>query len=530
MVGCFRRVKMVAVVSAVLMLTNSCAGPSQMAEPPRDFLARDAARIFTAGYDNIGEYYLDPVDMRSLAVHGMQGLSQLDPNFAVTPLQDRLQLTVGRAVIGEFPVPQENDSVRWGMLTAAVILAGRSSSPELARAEPEQLYRTVFEAGLKDLDRFSRYADFTTARDNRAQREGFGGIGISLLPDDSQITIANVMKDTPADLAGLRAGDRITRIDGLTTEGMSVHEVVRHLRGGIHSPVDLGLARPRGHGVESGVETLHVTLRRARIVPTTVSLERVDDIAIIKLHGFNQDTASSLSREMAEAWRSAGPRLSGVILDLRGNPGGLLDQAVSVADLFIASGQIVSTRGRHPHSLQRYDARSDDIAQGLPLVVLINGASASASEVVAAALQDSGRAVLVGSRSFGKGSVQTVVRLPNDGEMMLTWARLFAPSGYALSDYGVLPSVCTANYTDDPAQVISDLRRGAVRPANLLVARRVVAELDSRRQQELREACPSKPAHNEKIDLDVARLLLRDGELLGRMRDMSVMAVALKAD
>lgn len=530
MVGCFRRVKMAAVVSTVLLLTNSCAGPAQMVEPPRDFLARDAARVFTAGYDNIGEYYLEPVDLGSLAVHGMQGLSQLDPNFAVTPLNDRLQLTVGRAVIGEFPVPPENDSVRWGMLTAAVILAGRSSSPELAKVEPERLYRTVFEASLKDLDRFSRYADYTTALDNRAQREGFGGIGISLLPDDSQITIANVMKDTPADQAGLRAGDRITRIDGLPTKGMSVHDVVRHLRGGIHSPVDLGLARPRGHGTDAATDALHVTLRRARIVPTTVSLERVEDIVVIKLHGFNQDTASSLSREMTEAWRSAGTHLSGVILDLRGNPGGLLDQAVSVADLFISNGQIVSTRGRHPHSLQRYDARSDDIAQGLPLVVLINGASASASEVVAAALQDSGRAVLIGSRSFGKGSVQTVVRLPNDGEMMLTWAKLFAPSGYALSDYGVLPSVCTASYTDDPAQVISDLRRGAVRPANLLVARRVVSELDSRRQQELREACPSKPAHNEKIDMDVARLLLRDGELLGRMRDMSVMAVALKTD
>ena len=344
MVGYFKRAKMLAVISAVLMLTNSCAGPAHMAEPPRDFLARDAARIFTAGYDNISEYYLDPVDLPSLALHGMQGLSQLDPNFAVTALPDRLQLTVGRAVIGEFPVPPQNDSVHWGMLTAAVILAGRSSSPELAKAEPERLYRTVFEASLKDLDRFSRYADYSTALDNRAQREGFGGIGISLLPDDSQIIIANVMKDTPAERAGLRAGDRITRIDGVLTEGMNVHDVVRHLRGGIHSPVDLGLARSRGHGADSGTDMVHVTLRRARIVPTTVSLERVDDIAIIKLHGFNQDTASSLSREMAEAWRSIGPRLSGVILDLRGNPGGLLDQAVSVADLFIASGQIVSTR------------------------------------------------------------------------------------------------------------------------------------------------------------------------------------------
>jgi carboxyl-terminal processing protease len=294
MVGCFKRVKMVAVVSAALLLTNSCAGPTHKAEPPRDFLARDAARVFTAGYDNISEYYLDPVDLHSLAVHGMQGLSQVDPSFAVTPLPDRLQLTVGRAVIGEFPVPQQNDSVHWGMLTAAVILAGRSSSPELAKAEPERLYRTVFEASLKDLDRFSRYADFTTARDNRAQREGFGGIGISLLPDDSQITIANVMKDTPAEQAGLRAGDRITNIDGVLTEGMSVHDVVRHLRGGIHSSVDLSLARPRGHGTELGIDTLHVTLRRARIVPTTVSLERVDDIAVIKLHGFNQEDRKSV--------------------------------------------------------------------------------------------------------------------------------------------------------------------------------------------------------------------------------------------
>ena len=525
MTGVACRLKTVLVMAVVLGLTNSCAGPSELAEQPREFQARDAAEVFTAGYDNIREYYLEPVEIGSVALHGMQGLNGLDAAVSVAGSDDKVQLSVGRAVIGEFPAPRADDSVRWGMLTAAVVLAGRSSSPTLAKTAPEQLYRTIFEASFKDLDRFSRYADYDSARDNRAQREGFGGIGISLLPDETKVVVANVMQDTPAFKGGLKAGDEITHINGGIVQGLSSRDVVNRLRGIINTPVSLTLRRTAS--TETPL-TLDVTLRRARIVPTTVSFERIDDIAHIKLMGFNQDTSATLSRAMVEAWREIGPRMAGVVLDVRGNPGGLLDQAVSVADLFIPAGEIISTRGRHPHSLQRYDARSDDIAQGLPMVVLINGASASASEVVAAALQDSGRALVIGTRSFGKGSVQTVIRLPNDGEMTLTWARLFAPSGYALSTYGVLPSVCTAHYTDDPVQVISDLRRGTSRPTALLNARRVVADLDAVRQKELSEACPSKPAHNEAIDLEVARLLVRDRELLTRMREMSLVAVAQK--
>lgn len=526
MSGLAHRVRSTLIVAAVLVLTNSCASTVDQSAAPREFQARDAAEVFAAGYDNIREYYLEPVQIGSVALHGMQGLQGLDPAVSVSSGEEKVRLSVGRAVIGEFPAPREDDSVRWGMLTAAVILAGRSSSPELAKTPPEQLYRTVFEASFKDLDRFSRYADYDTARDNRAQREGFGGIGVSLLPDEQKVVIANVMPETPAARGGLKAGDEITQIDDQPVQGMSSRDVVNRLRGVIGTPVALTLHRPVNG---ASAETLNVSVRRARIVPTTVTFERVDDIAHIRMNGFNQDTTASLSKAMIEAWREIGPRMAGVILDLRGNPGGLLDQAVSVADMFIPTGEIISTRGRHPHSMQRYDARSDDIAQGLPMVVLINGASASASEIVAAALQDTGRALVIGTRSFGKGSVQTVIRLPNEGEMTLTWARLFAPSGYALSTYGVLPTVCTANYTDDPVQVISDLRRGTVRPSALLNARRVVADLDANRQKELREACPSKPAHNESIDLDVARLLVHDPELLTRMREMSVVAVAQKA-
>jgi carboxyl-terminal processing protease len=171
-------------------------------------------------------------------------------------------------------------------------------------------------------------------------------------------------------------------------------------------------------------------VRRALVVLPTVAMSRVGDIAIFQVLSFNQSTTERLAEALAEARRQTGGRLAGIVLDLRGNPGGLLDQAVSLADLFIREGPIVSTVGRHPASHQYFAASGHSLAPEVPIAVLINGGSASSSEIVAAALQDAGRAVVIGSSSYGKGTVQTVLRLPNDGELTLTWARLVTPSGY----------------------------------------------------------------------------------------------------
>ena len=215
--------------------------------------------------------------------------------------------------------------------------------------------------------------------------------------------------------------------------------------------------------------------------------------------GFNQGTAAELKKTVDRAHREIGPGLKGLVIDLRGNPGGLLDQAVDAADLFIVGGRISTTRGRHPDSFQLFDATKGDIGDGVPIAVLVNGASASAAEVLAAALQDQGRAVLVGSGSFGKGTVQTVLRMPNDGELILTWARLLAPSGYILNKLGVLPTLCTSN-AKDAEHVLADSLKDGVADRQIAL-RRGADSANAEMRETIRKFCPWRPRDGGDVDI-----------------------------
>ena len=217
-----------------------------------------------------------------------------------------------------------------------------------------------------------------------------------------------------------------------------------------------------------------------------------------------------------------GPAFKGVILDLRGNPGGLLDQAVIAADLFIPSGTIVQTRGRHPLSVQSYDAQEGGPGEGVPVVVLVDGKSASAAEILAGALEDSGHAIVIGTNSYGKGTVQTVIHLPNDGEMTLTWSRFFTPSGYALHGLGVLPTLCTAKteQAGTPINPEDFLARATTLPHDLDAWRRVrVEDTDSRAQ--LRDICPASPRLDLDSDLTLAEAMLSQPTLYQRALSLS---------
>jgi carboxyl-terminal processing protease len=230
---------------------------------------------------------------------------------------------------------------------------------------------------------------------------------------------------------------------------------------------------------------------------------------VFQVASFNQNTAQRIVESLREVSREMGPRLRGIVLDLRSNPGGLLDQAVSVSDVFIAKGPIVSTIGRNPASRQFFEASGDSVAPRVPIVVLINGGSASSSEIVAAALQDVGRAVVVGSSSYGKGTVQTVLRLPNDGELTLTWAQLVTPSGYLLNEHGVVPTLCTSDLGDDSHSLQIALQRAAALSSTSPASPRPRASLDESSWSQLRRSCPARRG-DHKIDIAVAKRLLSD--------------------
>ena len=475
--------------------------------PDKDDL-RLASRLFTVGYQDISDIYIDDLTVADLALAGLKNLSTIEPDLVVGQKNGWVTLSVAGQQSATFAMPKETTASAWGKLTASAVKAGRNHSTELESASAEEIYEVVFDGVLDKLDAFSRYSGRDEARENRASRDGFGGIGVRIRLVNDGVKVLSVMEDTPAEGAGLKDNDLIIKIDDETTVGLSQREVVRRLRGPLRSQVKLTVAR------EDKVELLSMSVVRAHIVPQTVKYSRLGNAAIMKISGFNQSTTRSLREKLKLAVLDIGPDLIGFILDLRGNPGGLLDQAVAVADLFVIDGRIVSTHGRHPDSHQYFDAEPEDVVKRRPVVVVINGNSASAAEIVASALQDIGRAVVVGSGSFGKGTVQTVLRLPNEGELTLTWARFHAPSGYALHRRGVLPDICTTGGVTDVNGVLDKLKTG-VFPIDQMTRRTNVSPGDEKGVKTLRANCPSRQSDSA-IDLEVARRLLEDPELYAR--------------
>jgi carboxyl-terminal processing protease len=289
---------------------------------------------------------------------------------------------------------------------------------------------------LTGLDPHSNYMNAKSYRDMQVQTRGeFGGLGIEVTQDNGFIKVISPIDDTPASRAGVKPGDLILALDGKTVEGLSLNDAVDKMRGPPNSSIKLTIRR---EGVDAPLE-LALTREVIHIQVVKSHLEGTD-IAYVRVTSFSEQTDSGLRKAVADLKQQAGGKLRGIVLDLRNNPGGLLDQAVAVSDDFIEQGEIVSTRARHPEDSQRWNAKSGDISNGLPMVVLINGGSASASEIVSGALQDLHRATLIGTRSFGKGSVQSVLPLSeNKGALKLTTARYYTPSGRSIQAKGIEP-------------------------------------------------------------------------------------------
>src|SRR5580658_6213136 len=289
---------------------------------------------------------------------------------------------------------------------------------------------------LTALDPHSNYLNAKNFNDMKVQTRGeFGGLGIEVSMENGLIKVVSPIDDTPAAHAGLKPGDLITHLDGAPVQGMTLPEAVEKMRGPINSEVTLRIRR-------TGKDPFDVKLTRATIkIQSVRSHLEGDNIGYVRITSFTEQTDVGLANAMKNLKQQAGNKLAGVVLDLRNNPGGLLDQAVAVSDAFLEKGEIVSTRGRRADDAQRYNAHPGDITGGLPMVVLINGGSASASEIVAGALQDHHRAILLGTRSFGKGSVQTIIPLPGHGAMRLTTARYYTPSGRSIQAKGIDPDI-----------------------------------------------------------------------------------------
>jgi carboxyl-terminal processing protease len=299
---------------------------------------------------------------------------------------------------------------------------------------------------LQGLDPHSSYMNPRSFRDMQVQTRGeFGGLGIEVTQENGYVKVISPIDETPAARAGVRPGDLITHLNGQSTQGLTLQEAVEQMRGERGTAIRLTIRR------EGERNPIELSINRDVIRPQVARFRlEGNDIAYVRLSAFNEQTEAALRRAVTTMRQQAGNNLRGLVLDLRNNPGGLLDQAVQVADDFLDQGEIVSTRARRSEDAQRWNARAGDIAQGLPMVVLINGGSASASEIVAGALQDHRRAVVMGTKSFGKGSVQTVMPIPGQGAIRLTTARYYTPSGRSIQATGIEPDIEVLATRPDP--------------------------------------------------------------------------------
>jgi carboxyl-terminal processing protease len=311
----------------------------------------------------------------------------------------------------------------------------------------EELIEAAINGMLTSLDPHSSYLSAKDFEDMQVQTRGeFGGLGIEVSQEEGYVKVVAPMDGTPADKAGIEAGDFITQVNGESTQGLTLDAAVDMMRGPVGSEIIITVVR---EGVD---EPFDVSIIRETIKLTAVRSRVVGNVAVLRITTFNDQTFSGLQQELKKSVETLGgmDQVSGFVIDLRNNPGGLLNQAIMVSDAFLEQGEIVSTRGRAASDGTRENATAGDLAEGKPLVVLINGGSASASEIVAGALQDHRRAVVVGTKSFGKGSVQTLIPLRGDGAMRLTTARYYTPSGRSIQALGVAPDVIVNQPRVDP--------------------------------------------------------------------------------
>lgn len=321
----------------------------------------------------------------------------------------------------------------------------------------EELIEAAITGMLTSLDPHSSYMNLKNYKEMQVNTRGaFGGLGIQVSMDNGVVKVISPIDDTPAYRAGIEAGDYITHLDGEMVQGMTLQDAVEKMRGKVGLDIKLTIRR------KGTPDPFDVTVTRAVIKITSIRSRLEGKIGYVRITSFTEQSNSGLKKAVDKFDKELGDDLLGIVLDLRNNPGGLLDQAIAVSDSFLERGEIVSTRSRNAEDTSRFSARPGDLARGKPLVVLINGGSASASEIVAGALQDHKRAVILGTQSFGKGSVQTIMPLPSHGAMRLTTARYFTPSGRSIQGEGVTPDILV-----EPAKIETIGRKAQRREADL---------------------------------------------------------------
>ncbi|GAA0581765.1 S41 family peptidase [Craurococcus roseus] len=458
------------------------------------------------------ERHIEGAPPASLAFWSLRGLEVLEPALRPELRGDVLVLGAGserplavRVLPAVAPTAApETAAPALAHALVAMFDAAWRTSPALRRVGPERMLRSAFDELFDHLDPHSRYLTPEEALAARIRRVGQAGLGLRLGVAGGRggargVVVAALSPDGPAAAAGLRVGDRVVAVDGVPVSGRDLGFAATLLEGPAETEVEIRIERAGRRRA--------VLLRRIAAPASPVRAETRDGVLWLRIEAF----ADTTDERLADALFAGSGAARGVVLDLRGNRGGLLSQAVAVASAFLPGGTVALTAGRHPDAARLWQANGPDLAEGLPVVVLVDGRSASAAEIVAAALGDRGRAVVVGSVTTGKGLIQAVVPLPNGGELLVTWSQVLGPGGRPIQGIGVLPTVCTSLGTDALAENLARLRRDeppvAMAPARPRALRTPPpTPLSSAEIAALRASCP--PAEGRDADVAAARALL----------------------
>lgn len=507
-------VKAFSLRCAILCITGTilagCAsGPSDVTLGDQDLRTHDVVLQAMGLLEN---RYIDPLSPEQLTVNALDGLSAIDPAISAVITPDTIITQCHRATVREMALPAaaelthfEDQNETWAGLVLRGLVDLRAHSAALRRADNQTIQTALLKGAIAGLDRYSRYEAPRQAETTRTRREGYIGVGIEVIGGEGYPVVREILDGSPAGKSGVRPGDQIVSVDGVDQYNHQTDDTTRMLHGQIGTTTAIEY-NPSGTN-----DIVKTVLTRERVIERTVFSRFQHNILILRVTSFNSDTGSELAKALERARDgNPGKDLHGVVLDLRGNRGGLLNQGVAVADAFLAGGPIGKTHARISAARHTFDADNHDLAGGLPLVVLIDGRTASSAELVAAALQDRGRALLVGTTSFGKGSVQAINDLINHGTLTFTWSRMTAPSGYIFDRIGLHPAICTSlNPGLSATAMIADAIKRKDKLRALMVAWRETGFQDQSKRQALRATCPTDTT-KRKIDVDVAEKLIEN--------------------
>jgi carboxyl-terminal processing protease len=488
-------------IGALFILLLIAPAHAQTVAVPPGFDPHLITDVYATALAFMAPRTLEPVAVSQLTIWGLRGLTALDPDLMAELSDGRLSLTLRDRELVTVPLPAEGDVNGWAGIATQLAVAAAGTSVPVRRAGTQGVVQNFFDELFNHLDPYSRYVPPRDAGEDRERRVGQAGVGLRLTRRGSAIVVVEAIVDGPGAVAGIRPGDTIASVDGQSTQGKDAATVM----GWIAGPEETGLTvvwrgrdgRPRS-----------AELERAVVPPETVFAQRSGEALVIQITAFNRSTDSHLALAVEQGL--AGPRPpEGIVLDLRGNRGGLLRQAVTAADTLLPAGVVAITAGRDPEATRVWRSNAGQLAGDVPVVVVVDGRSASAAEILAAALADRGRGVVIGSSTLGKGLVQTIAPLPDGGELFVTWSRVLAPRGWPIQGLGVLPQVCTSLGQDALSWQLAALAQGRQTMAKALEIHRAArAPLQPAEILAIRSACPA--AEGGEADLDTARLLIHD--------------------